>query len=46
VTRPRLVLTVAAFALDGALGLALMHVLEEVGWPTLAALLRHYGLAS
>jgi hypothetical protein len=44
-TRTRLVLTVAAVGLDLAAGLALMETLRTVGWPTLFALMRHYGLA-
>ena len=44
-TRPRMAATVALFVADAALGLVLLDTLERVGWPTLAALLRHHGLA-
>ncbi len=45
-SRPRIAITVAAFALDGALGLVLLDVLRDVAWPSIVGLLRAYGLAS
>lgn len=44
VTRARLLVTVAAFALDGALGLVLMDILRTIAWPGIAGLLRYYQL--
>ena len=43
-TRTRLVVTVASFAVLQVAGLALLRTVEVVGWPTVAALLRAYGL--
>ena len=45
-TRTRLAVTVGALVLNAAASLALLHVVRTVAWPTVAALLRFYGLAS